>query len=90
MIVRTGEGSEGARSAEQLAIRLSTVGIESIHFDAEQDPLEIAAAAVREQADSIELCLPTDGRAVPLLRDLLRELIALGRRDVSIVMHRVS
>jgi hypothetical protein len=27
---------------------------------------------------------------VPLLRDLLRQLLEIGRRDVSIVVHRVD
>jgi hypothetical protein len=38
----------------------------------------------------VELCLARSGGGVLVLRELLRELTELGRRDVSIVVHRVE
>jgi hypothetical protein len=54
----------------------------------EQDGRRIAAAAARENADAVEVVLL--GGGVLLLRELLRELIRIGRRDVSIVAHRTE
>jgi methylmalonyl-CoA mutase cobalamin-binding subunit len=48
----------------------------------------IAASAVEAKADAVELCLAGSG-GVGLLRELLRELDRLGRREVGIVVHRV-
>jgi hypothetical protein len=42
-----------------------------------------------DKIDAVELCL-TPGSGVPLLRELLRELIRIGGRDVSIVVHKVE
>jgi transcription antitermination factor NusA-like protein len=50
----------------------------------------IAAVAATQRADAVELCVGSGGGKVPLLRELLRELIRIGRRDVSIVVHRVD
>jgi methylmalonyl-CoA mutase cobalamin-binding subunit len=50
---------------------------------------QIATAVSDEQAHAVELCLSGTG-GVLLLRSLLRELISIGRRDVSIVVHRVG
>jgi methylmalonyl-CoA mutase cobalamin-binding domain/chain len=82
--VRTGDGA-----ARALATRLDQLGIETTYLGREESARRIAAAVADEGADAVELCLAGTG-GVLLLRELLRELSDVGRRDVSIVVHRVE
>jgi methylmalonyl-CoA mutase cobalamin-binding subunit len=66
---------------------LTQLGVQTIYLGAEDSAHRIADAVVRHDADSVELCL-IGGRGVLLLRELVRELIQVGRRDASIVLHR--
>ena len=75
------------RSAEALTQWLGELGIEATYIGREDDPARIAAAVVSVQADAVELCL-TGHCGMAMLRDLVRELIKIGRRDVRIVVHR--
>ena len=87
IVALAGSGRANGRSAEALAQSLAELGIETTCLGREDDPSRIAAAVVRVQADAVELCL-TGTCGVAMLRDLLRELVEIGRRDVSIVVHR--
>lgn len=60
-----------------------------MYLGREQSPPRIAAVVVEQRADAVELCLAGTG-GVLLLRELLHELIQVGRRDVSIVVHRAE
>jgi methylmalonyl-CoA mutase cobalamin-binding domain/chain len=75
------------RPARELAASLEGMGIETSYLGYVQDARRIASVAAEEQADSIEVCL-VGGGGVLLLRELLRELTGVGRRDVSIVVHK--
>jgi methylmalonyl-CoA mutase cobalamin-binding subunit len=66
------------------------MGVEARYLGREDSGRRVAAAVVDEQADAVELCLERDGGGVLLLRELLRELVKLGRHDVSIVVHKVT
>jgi methylmalonyl-CoA mutase cobalamin-binding domain/chain len=76
------------RPAMVLAESLTELGVEARYLGREDRAREIAAVVAAEQIDAVELCL-TPGAGVLLLRELLRELIRIGRRDVSIVVHKV-
>jgi len=89
IVVQVGEPRTGDQAARALASSLSGFGIEATYVGRHEDAEPIAAAAVAAQADSVEVCLAR-GTGVPILRDLLRELIRLGRREVSIVVHPVD
>jgi methylmalonyl-CoA mutase cobalamin-binding domain/chain len=80
----------GDRAAQVLADSLADIGVESILLGREESAQRIAAVAAAQRADAVELCVGTTAGKVLLLRALLRELIRLGRRDVSIVVHRVD
>jgi methylmalonyl-CoA mutase cobalamin-binding subunit len=77
----------GDRPARALQASLGELGVETIYLGAEDRAHHIAAVADAEAADAVELCL-VGGGGILLLRELLRELIRIGRRDVSIVVHR--
>jgi methylmalonyl-CoA mutase cobalamin-binding subunit len=77
------------REARRLIGALGALGIEVTYLGADVDACDIALAAAEQGADAIEVCMTGSGGVI-LLRDLLRELIAIGRRDVSIVVHRGS
>lgn len=68
---------------------LGELGVETTYLGREESAQRIAAVAADERADSVELCF-APGAGVLLLRELLRELIEIGRREVSIVVHRVE
>jgi methylmalonyl-CoA mutase cobalamin-binding domain/chain len=87
-VVLAGERRGGERPARALAESLALVGIEAIYIGHEPSPARIAQAAVSRSADAVELCL-AGGGGVLLLRQLLRELDRIGRRDLSLVVHRV-
>ena len=76
------------RVAGALAASLGEIGVETTFLGMQADAQRIAETVVLERADAVELCLGRTG-GVLLLRELLRELIAVGRRDVSIVVHRI-
>lgn len=84
-----GDARTTQRAARALAESLDRLGVVTIFLGNEENPDRIAAVAAEEQADSVELCFAGGGGGVLLLRALLRELTAIGRRDVSIVVHRV-
>jgi hypothetical protein len=75
-------------SVDRLLATLAELGVEAVQLGQERDHRRIAEAVLECGADSVELYLGGRG-GVPFLRALLRELIGLGRRDVSIVVHRV-
>lgn len=89
IVAIAGGGIIDDKPARALAASLVEMGIETIYLGREGDVERIAAAVVNRGADSVELCLSGYGGVV-LIRNLLRELIRLGRRDVSIVIHRVK
>jgi methylmalonyl-CoA mutase cobalamin-binding subunit len=76
-------------AARRLARSLEALGVETKYFGQRDDAQEIAALVASERADTVELYLAAGAAGVVLLRELLRRLIAIGRRDVSIVIHRV-
>jgi methylmalonyl-CoA mutase cobalamin-binding subunit len=77
----------GDRRGRDLAASLGEVGVEATYLGRLPEARAIAEAASDRKADAIELCLGAPG-AVVLLRQLLRELARIDRRDVSIVVHR--
>ena len=89
LVVLAGDGPIDEREARRLIGSLAELGIEASYLGRETNARDIACAAAEQGADAIEVCL-TGAGGVILLRDLLRELIAIGRRDVSIVVHRAT
>jgi methylmalonyl-CoA mutase cobalamin-binding domain/chain len=89
LVVVAGTGDADDRAVEGLISTLGGLSVETIYLGREQRPSRIATVVAEQQADAIELCLAGAG-GVLLLRDLLRELIQIGRRDVSIVVHRME
>jgi methylmalonyl-CoA mutase cobalamin-binding domain/chain len=87
VVVLAGSGRTGDSPARALAASLNELGVETICLGREQRADRIARVVVEERADAVEVCLAGSG-GVLLLRDLLRELIDIGRRDVSIVVHK--
>ena len=89
LIVLVGDAALGERHATALAHSLAAGGVETIQLGREHDARRIAALAAEHEADAIEVCV-AGARGVPLLHELLRELIAIGRRDVRIVVHNAA
>jgi methylmalonyl-CoA mutase cobalamin-binding domain/chain len=89
LVVAVGDGPTSERSAKGIAESLDQLGVEAIYLGTEQDAPRIAAIAAAERADAVEVCLTGTGGVI-FLRQLLRELIEIGRRDVSIVVHRAD
>jgi methylmalonyl-CoA mutase cobalamin-binding domain/chain len=89
LVVLAGQGGVSDRGARALAASLAGAGIESIYLGREGSPARIARAAVAEAADAVELCI-AGGGGVLIIRELLRELDRIGRRDVTLVLHRVE
>jgi methylmalonyl-CoA mutase cobalamin-binding domain/chain len=87
LIVLTGDGGATEPPARALAGALNQAGVEAHYLGRQDDPRRIAAAVVEANADAVELCLGPRG-GVSLLRQLLVALTEVGRRDVSIVIHR--
>jgi methylmalonyl-CoA mutase cobalamin-binding subunit len=89
IVVLVGTPRTSDRPARALTESLAELGVHATYLGHQENAASIAAHAAAERADAVELCLcgPT---GIPLLRELLRELIAVGRRDVSIVVHRVD
>jgi hypothetical protein len=86
MVVYAGSSAIGDHAARALASTLSDLGCDTVYLGSQCAEV-IAQAVAEEQADAVELCLSETG-CVRLVRDLLRELILVGRREVSIVVHR--
>ena len=59
-----------------------------MYLGREESARRIALSAADAHADAVEVCV-AGGGAVPLLRDLLRELRRLDCSGVSIVVHKV-
>jgi methylmalonyl-CoA mutase cobalamin-binding subunit len=89
VLVSAGNGPIDRGSLQALAAALAELGIESSQLGRETSAARIAATVLEQEADAVEVCLSGLG-GIPLLRDLLRELIRAGRRDVSIVVHRAE
>lgn len=87
VVALAGNPRTGDRAARALAESLRGLGIETKYLGKEDSAHRIALAVADERADAVELCL--GGGGVMLLRELLRELARIGRRDVSIVVHRI-
>jgi methylmalonyl-CoA mutase cobalamin-binding subunit len=75
-------------AARVLTAKLRGMGIEARYLGREEDARRIATVAAEDRAETIELCLA--GGGVQFVRQLLRELTEIGRRDVSIVVRRVD
>ena len=90
VVVVADSRESGDRAARALAESLADLGVEAIFLGREESARRIAAVAAAQRADAVELCVGAAGGKVLLLRELLRELIRIGRRDVSIVVHRVD
>jgi methylmalonyl-CoA mutase cobalamin-binding subunit len=88
--VTVGGGTAGDGFALALTRALDKFGVETRYLGSERDAAQIAAAVADTGSDAVELCLAGDRGGVLVIRALLRELSALGRRDVSIVVHRVT
>jgi methylmalonyl-CoA mutase cobalamin-binding domain/chain len=88
-IVVAPDCAHGERSAASIGAALTELGVEVRYVGRERDPKRIAAFVVDNAADSIEVCLNSTGGGHFLLM-LLRELTAVGRRHVSIVVHRAE
>jgi methylmalonyl-CoA mutase cobalamin-binding subunit len=90
VVVLAGSARTGERAVLALADSLARLGVETTYLGREESVERIAAFAVDEDADAVELCLPWGGVGVLTVCGLLRELMEIGRRDVSIVVHRVE
>lgn len=90
VVAFAGDAAASDQPARDLQRSLVELGVEAKYIGREDDAGRIAALAVDEKADAVELCLSEGASGVPLLRQLLRQLVEIGRRDVSIVVHRVK
>jgi hypothetical protein len=86
--VVAGEARRCEAHVAALTGSLDALGIDSTYVGREHDASRIADFVLQHEADAIELVLGASG-GVWLLRELLRELIDIGRRDVRIVVHRI-
>jgi methylmalonyl-CoA mutase cobalamin-binding domain/chain len=89
LVVMVGTPRTGDQSARVLTESLGELGVEATYVGHHESAASIAAKVAEERADAVELCM-CGSAGVPLLRDLLRQLLEIGRRDVSIVVHRVD
>jgi methylmalonyl-CoA mutase cobalamin-binding subunit len=87
IVALVGNGQVDERCARALLESLGKLGVETVYLGRGDSAEQIAAAVAQQRADAVELCLTGPG-GVLLLRELLRQLIKIGRRDVSIVVHR--
>jgi methylmalonyl-CoA mutase cobalamin-binding subunit len=88
VVVLVGLERHGERPARALASSLRDFGIDAVYLGRESSVIRIAAAVAAASADSVELCLDGGG-GITLLRELLAALTEIGRRGVSIVVHRI-
>lgn len=89
VLVFVGDGPANDSVARRLAQSLDDVGVRVLYLGRQESARSIARAVVNARADALELCLGRT-RGVRLLRELLRELRHLDRRDVSIVIHKIN
>jgi methylmalonyl-CoA mutase cobalamin-binding subunit len=89
IIVFAGGATENDEAAQVLERSLVDLGLDARYVGRADDAARIASLVTLEGADAVEVCLSPGSGAVRFLRDLLRVLIEMGRRDVSIVVHRV-
>jgi methylmalonyl-CoA mutase cobalamin-binding subunit len=90
LVVFAGGVTASDRPARALERSLLELGVETHYVGRETNAGRIAALVSERRADSVELCLASGAKGVELLRGVLTELIAIGRRDVSIVVHRAK
>ena len=88
VVVLAGDAHVSDRGALALAQALGDAGIDIIYLGRQDSARRIAECVAETPANAVEVCL-AGGGGVALLRDLLRELTRLDRREVSIVVHRV-
>lgn len=88
LVVWAGSTRTGEAAAQALADSLAGLGIDTKYLGRQESARLIARAVADERVDSLELCLGVGG--VRLLRELLHELAGIGRREVSIVVHKVT
>jgi len=89
-VVLAASAQAGEGRARALAESLGELGVETTYLGREKSVQRIAAVVADQHADAVELCLARRGGGVLFLRGLLRELTEIGRREVSIVVHRVD
>jgi methylmalonyl-CoA mutase cobalamin-binding domain/chain len=89
VVVLAGSSPTGDGPARALAGALGDIGVEAVYLGRQSSARRIAAMALDCDAQAIEVCL-SGGGGVLLLRQLLRELAEVGRRNVGIVVHRVG
>jgi methylmalonyl-CoA mutase cobalamin-binding subunit len=87
VVVVAGDVRTGDARARALATWLDKVGVEATYLGRVDDAVSVAAAVCEQGADTVEVYVAPGG-GVLVLRDLLRRLTEVGRRDVSIVVHR--
>jgi len=90
VVVLAGEAPGSDRPVAALVESLHSLGIETTWLGNEYSPERIAAEVAAVGADAVELCLGKGAAGVLMLRALLRELVQIDRRDVSIVVHRLA
>jgi methylmalonyl-CoA mutase cobalamin-binding domain/chain len=89
VVVFVGDARGSDRGARALASSLEETGIEILYLGRATTARRIALSAAEAGAEAVEVCIARGG-AVTLLRDLLRELKLVDRREISIVVHRVQ
>jgi hypothetical protein len=86
-VVAVAGSTTSETAADRLLAMLTELGVQPTYLGREEDVGRIAAAVAEQRADAVDLCLGRHGGVV-VVRNLLRELSRVGRRDVSIVIHR--
>ena len=89
VIVWAGDACTSDGAVQGVTDSLHDAGVNTLYLGCEASARRIAAAVVEACADAAEVCV-AGGGAILLLRDLLRELKRLDRREVSVVVHRVQ
>jgi hypothetical protein len=89
VVVLVGGAGPADNGVLSLLETLAALDVETLNLGREDSAKRIAAAVSKVQADAVEVCVGAEARTAGLLLELLRELIAVGRRDVSIVVHRL-
>jgi methylmalonyl-CoA mutase cobalamin-binding subunit len=88
-VVCVGNEASSIEAAQKLTRSLGALGVETQYLGHHDDAEEIATLVAKERADTVELCMAAGASGVLLLRGLVRRLIEIARRDVSIVIHRI-